>query len=206
MLAIFWLASKHTSNVCTTNQPTCPRPATLSQEKAKENKRILKLNYCFRTHTHMQLAQWPHPQPLGNTQGRSRSRRPVNPQEEVEKKRCHATHTKHIRPSDKFLWQHDRGNLWVFADKCRARKISPIRLSLLRNTPRCCLVSVAFVPYLWMDATTALTFHVDQNSSGCCMQISHCDPSAVKASASAPALGSLACSSTGAWPSACWHG
>lgn len=137
MLAIFWLASKHTSNVCTTNQPTCPRPATLSQEKAKENKRILKWNYCFRTHTHMQLAQWPHPQPLGNTQGRSRSRRPVKPEEEVENIKntlsCYAHKTHPAK------WQISMatrsGQLMSFCRQMSSKKNFPNSLVIITKYP-----------------------------------------------------------------------
>lgn len=91
------------------------------------------------------------------------------------------------------------GQLMSFRRQMLSEKNSPIRLSLLRTTWKYMEYILYVCPMLPGFRSHSLPVNglwvvngaTSQNSSGCCMQISHCGPSAVKASASASLASSL---------------
>lgn len=212
MLVIFWLASKHTSNVCTLLPlPAHPAPtsdwAKKQRRKAKENKRVnseLKLNWNWietaaSAHTSRTMAS---SSALGQY--------PVMPGDGVgvgdlsaKKRRKKKTLSCYTHKTHPAKWQISMatrsGQLMSFRRQMFNEKNSPIRLSLLRNTWKYMEYVLCVCPMLPGFRSHSLSVNglwvvngaTSQNSSGCCMQISHCGPSAVKASASASLASSL---------------
>lgn len=165
--------------------------AKKQRRKAKENKRVnseLKLNWncCFRTHiSHngLILSPWAIPgDGVGDLSAKKRRRKKTLS--------CYAHKTHPAK------WQISMatrsGQLMSFRRQMFNEKNSPIRLSLLRNTWKYMEYVLCVCPMLPGFRSHSLSVNglwmvngaTSQNSSGCCMQISHCGPSAVKASAS----------------------
>lgn len=172
---------------------------------------ILNWNCCFRTHlSHngLILSPWAIP-----------GHRPVKKRrKKKEKEKTLSCYAHKTHPAKWQISMATRsGQLMSFRRQMLNEKNSPIRLSLLWNTWNIyvCMPDATWFPFvpqrsrcrcrcLWMDSMVN-GGATPQNSSGCCMQICPLWPKC-RQSVGVIGIKSLACSSSGAWPSACWHG